>query len=220
MATVDSIISAESGGDPNARNPNSSAVGLGQFTAPTWIDTITAARPDLVQGKSPDEILALRNDPQLSREMTAAYAAQNSGILSKAGLPVTPGTQYLAHFAGPGGAIGILNADPATPIEGVLSSKAVAANPFLKGKTAGDVIAWANGKVGQAPMPIVPSQPAPQVAPQVAQAPQQPVQATAPQAAAGSSGAIPNYDQAAPFALLPPRPRIDLAQVYANLKRG
>ena len=45
-----------------------------------------------------------RTDPQLSREMTAAYANKNHAILSKAGVPVTPGTTYLAHFAGPGGA--------------------------------------------------------------------------------------------------------------------
>jgi len=52
MGLIDSIIGAESGGDPNAKNPNSSATGAGQFISSTWLDTIKAARPDLAQGKS------------------------------------------------------------------------------------------------------------------------------------------------------------------------
>jgi hypothetical protein len=49
--------------------------------------------------------------------MTEAYANQNQAILSKAGVPVTPGTTYLAHFAGPGGAVKVLQADPNAPVE-------------------------------------------------------------------------------------------------------
>ena len=163
MALVDQIISAESGGNPNARNPHSSATGAGQFLASTWLDTMSRHRPDLVQGRSPDEILAMRNDPKLSAEMTAAYAADNAGILSKAGLPVTPGSTYLAHFAGPQGAVGILNADPSAPVSSILTPAAVKANPFLQGMTAADLRAWADRKVGgSAPTPAQP--PAPQQA--------------------------------------------------------
>src|SRR6187455_3008573 len=147
MDTVDRIISAESGGNPNARNPHSSASGAGQFISSTWLDTISRHRPDLVQGRSPAEILAMRNDPQLSREMTSAYASDNAGILSKRGLPVTPGSTYLAHFAGPQGAVGILSADPNAPVAGILTPAAVKANPFLNGMTAADLRAWADRKV-------------------------------------------------------------------------
>lgn len=229
MGLVDSIIGAESGGDPNARNPNSSASGAGQFIDGTWLDTIKAARPDLAAGKSDADLLALKSDPQLSRQMTDAYATQNAGILSKAGLPVTPGTTYLAHFAGPGGAVGVLNADPSTPAGAILGPAVVKANPFLANMTAADLTAWADRKMGGAtparqaaplamggPPVSQPAQPAPQ--------PQQPVpqQATPQYGAAAAAPSAPMADPAAPapFALLPPRPKIDLAQVYANLRKG
>ena len=143
MGLIDSIIGAESGGNPNATNPNSSASGAGQFINSTWLDTLAKHRPDLTG--SPEELLALRNDPKLSAEMTAAYAGDNQAILAKAGLPVTPGSTYLAHFAGPGGAVSVLNADPATPVAQILPS-AMKANPFLQGMTAGDLRAWADRK--------------------------------------------------------------------------
>jgi hypothetical protein len=154
MALVDQIISAESGGNPNARNPHSSAGGAGQFINSTFLSMIRKHRPDLAEGKSDADILALKFDPGISRDMTAAYAADNAGILSKAGLPVTPGSTYLAHFAGPQGAVGILNADPSMPVSAVLTPAAVKANPFLNGMTAADLRAWAEKKVGGNSAPI------------------------------------------------------------------
>src|SRR5882757_3993281 len=97
MGLIDSIVGAESGGNPNATNPNLSASGLGQFIDSTWLSTIRSARHDLA-GKSDSELIALKIDPQLSREMTEAYVNQNHAILSKAGVPVTDGNTYLAHF--------------------------------------------------------------------------------------------------------------------------
>jgi hypothetical protein len=85
--------------------------------------------------------------------MTTAYAGDNAGILSNSGLPVTPGTQYLAHFAGPRGAVGILNADPATPAGAILGAAVVKANPFLAKMTAGDLAAWADRKMGASSAP-------------------------------------------------------------------
>ena len=58
-------------------------------------------RPDLVQGRSDKEILELRRDPELAREIVARLVEQNAAILKKRALPVTPGTLYLAHLAGP-----------------------------------------------------------------------------------------------------------------------
>lgn len=164
MGLIDQIIGVESGGDPNARNPNSSAMGAGQFINSTWLDTIKAARPDLAQGKTDQELLALRADPQLSREMTAAYAAQNGKILSQAGHEATPGNTYLAHFAGPKGAVSVLSADPSAPVSSILSPDTIKANPFLARMTAGDLRAWADKKMGgggAAPQPLPASPAAP-----------------------------------------------------------
>lgn len=202
MADVsDKIIGAESGGDASATNPNSSASGPGQFLASTWLDTLAKHRPDLTG--SPDELLAMRSDPVLSKDMTAAYAADNGAILSKAGIPVTPGNTYLAHFAGPGGAVGLLNADPAAPASSILGVGAVKANPFLATMTAGDVAAWANRKMGgAAPMSMAgPAQPSAAPAQQVAPmslAPPKP--AASSQAALSWSGAPAQPAAAAPAA--------------------
>jgi len=149
---VDRVVGVESGGNPNAANPRSSASGLGQFINSTWLSTVRAHRPDLA-GRSDADLLALKNDPALSREMTDAYGADNSGVLSKAGLPVTDGTKYLAHFAGPQGAVGLLNADPSTPAASVLGQGFARANPTLAGYSAGELAAWADRKMGGAGAP-------------------------------------------------------------------
>lgn len=153
MALADLIIASESGGNPYARNKRSSAGGLGQFIDSTWLDVLSRHRPDLVTGKSRDELLALKFDPALSREMTDAYASDNAGMLQSAGFPATPGTAKLSHFAGPQGAINILSADPNAPVGAILGQAAMKANPFLAGKTAGDLIAWADKSMGGQAMP-------------------------------------------------------------------
>ena len=188
MSTVDQIIGVESGGDPNARNSRSSASGLGQFIDSTWVSMIQKHRPDLAQGKSRDDLIALKSDPDLSREMTARYADDNGQILAGAGLPVTPGTTYLAHFAGPQGAVKVLQSDPNAPVSSVLGEAAVKANPFLQGMTVSGLQAWADKKMGAQPAPQQPAPPpaitmqaptqAPYIAPQLA-APQAPAQTSA-----------------------------------------
>src|SRR5512141_2748893 len=159
MGVGDSIRMAESGGDNYARNPLSSAYGPDQFLAGTWLDTLKASRPDLAQGKSDAELLALRSDPVLSGQVRDAYAASNQAVLSKAGLPVDAGTTYLAHFAGPGGAVKLLQADPSTPAGAILGPDVVKANPFLARMTAGDVAAWASRKMGGGNATAQPQQP-------------------------------------------------------------
>jgi hypothetical protein len=157
--SVDRIISVESGGNPYARNPRSSATGAGQFLDGTWLAMIGKYRPDLAEGKSKAEILGMRTDPALSREMTEAYAAENAGVLGNAGYEATPGNTYLAHFAGPQGAVKVLGADPSTPVAAIMGEAAVKANPFLANMTAGDLVAWANKKMGGKAAPVAPAQP-------------------------------------------------------------
>ena len=194
---VDRTIQAESGGNPNAQNSRSSAGGLGQFIDSTWLATLRKHRPDITGSDA--ELLALKSNPDLSREMTGAYASDNNAYLANKGLPVTPGTQYLSHFAGPGGAVGILSADPTTPVSGILSPQAIQANPFLANMTAADLRAWADRK-GGADVPAAPGQ----------------VQAAAPataQAAAVNPNVAPTkvaVDQPAETAAAPAAPEVDV----------
>ncbi len=142
---VDKIIGVESSGNATAKNPRSSATGAGQFIESTWASFIQDAHPELVaQG----DIQKLRNDPVLSREAVQWYANQNSAQLAGAGIAATQGSLYLAHFAGPAGAIKLHKANPTDSAENVLGAAVVNANPFLRGKNAADVIAWANKKMG------------------------------------------------------------------------
>jgi hypothetical protein len=156
-AVVERIIVVESSGDPNARNKRSSATGAGQFLDDTWLEMIRAYRPDLVGGRSEKEILELRRDPELTRAIMMRLVEQNAAMLKKRGLPVTAGTLYLTHFAGPAGAVAVLsvseNADAASLMASADATgrttreKLVNANPFLKELTAGDLKNWANRKM-------------------------------------------------------------------------
>lgn len=145
---VDRVIGAESSGVATAKNPRSTATGGGQFIDKTWLEMVKAKRPDLAKGKGDAQILAMRKDLTLSREMTRAYGEDNAKALQAAGHAATAGNLYLAHFAGPGGAVKILNADEFTDISEILSEDAIKANPFLAGRTAGDVVEWARMKIG------------------------------------------------------------------------
>ena len=156
-AVVDRIIRIESGGDPNATNKRSSAMGLGQFLDETWLDLLRAHRPDLVRGRSKDEMLELRRDASLTREITMRFTQQNAAMLRKRGLPVTPGTLYLAHFAGGVGAVAILSsledADAASVMADADATgrtkreKIVKANSFLERFTVADLLNWADRKM-------------------------------------------------------------------------
>lgn len=232
MPLVDQIIGVESGGDPNARNSRSSASGLGQFIDSTWLSTLARHRPDLAEGKSREELLALKSDPDLSREMTVAYAADNAGILSRAGLPVTPGSTYLAHFAGPQGAVGILNADPSAPVSSILTPAAVRANPFLQGMSAADLRAWADRKMGGggAVEPVQPGGAAPSrsvetaeaSSPALTEAPTDP-QAGAAAPSSGIDSLLAMLNQPAEPAqmpmLLPPKRKIDWTSLQRRMIR-
>lgn len=146
-STVGKILNVESGGNGNAKNPNSSATGAGQFTDSTWLSMIRKYRPD-IQGSNAD-ILALRRNNALSAEMTERYAQENNAIFGNAGIPQTEANTYLGHFLGPGGAVSLLKASDSTPVSQVLGADQINANKsILQGKTVGEVKAWAERKMG------------------------------------------------------------------------
>jgi hypothetical protein len=142
---IDRIIGIESGGRANAQNPNSSARGAGQFIKSTWL-SLMKGEPE-AEGKSPREILALRDDKAISRRMVGKYAVQNSEALVKRGVEVSPATIYLSHLFDAPVAAKLAKADPSTPVLKIVGMNAVKANPtILKGRNAREVLAWAERK--------------------------------------------------------------------------
>jgi len=151
----------ESSGDPNARpidpatgKARSSALGPDGFLEGTWIGLLRKHRPDLAEGRTDEEIAALRTDPDLSAEMRDIYSRENSETLTGRGFEATPGNVYLAHFLGPNGAVSMLGADQVMSAADI-NPAAAAANPEVfyrdgdksQPRSVGEVIAWANAKM-------------------------------------------------------------------------
>jgi murein DD-endopeptidase MepM/ murein hydrolase activator NlpD len=153
------IIHVESAGNPTAKNPRSTATGLGQFIDSTWLRMINSHRPDLAQGRTREQILALRTDPDIATEMVAALARGNANYLRSRGQPVTSGNLYLSHFLGPDGAVVALSASPNTPLAELFPAAVIKANPFLTGWSASDVVNWAARKMKQKAPAVAAPQP-------------------------------------------------------------
>ncbi|MFL6838901.1 MAG: lytic transglycosylase domain-containing protein [Bradyrhizobium sp.] len=157
-ALVERIITIESNGDPNAKNKRSSATGAGQFLDDTWLEAVRRHRRDLIQGRNDKEILELRRDAELARELVTRLVEQYATMLNRRRLPITPGSLYLTYFAGPAGAVALLSgaedADAASLMAAAdvtgrtTREKLVSANPFLKVLTVGDLRTWADRKMG------------------------------------------------------------------------
>ncbi|TRC87762.1 M23 family metallopeptidase [Mesorhizobium sp. WSM4310] len=146
---TDRIVHVESGGSARAKNPNSSATGAGQFITKTWIRMMNTYRPDLARSLSTADLLALRYDATLSREMVRNLAREGEAYLRARGHQITAGRLYLCHFLGMEGAHQVLAASGSSQLTAVLGAAVIQANPFLTGKTVGYVIDWAERKMGQ-----------------------------------------------------------------------
>lgn len=90
---ADRIRQAESGGDPNARNPMSSASGLYQLTDGTW-DGLIKNYPDAgLQGYN-------KNDPRAQEIAMGLLMNENKNAYKKAGISPSDADLYAAHFLG------------------------------------------------------------------------------------------------------------------------
>ena len=120
----------ESSFNPTAQAKGSSARGLYQFINSTWLNTLDKHAAEIGRGDLADaitkkadgtltvadpakrrEIMALRDDPEMSATMAAELASDNAEtIKSKTGKTDVTGTDlYLAHFLGAGGATSLLS---------------------------------------------------------------------------------------------------------------
>lgn len=161
---VNQIIVVESGGRADAANRNSTAVGLGQFINSTWLRMMRQYRPDLVRTMGRSELLALRLNPDMSREMVRNLARENEAYLRSRGHEITAGRLYLAHFLGMTGADKALRANPNDTVLNVMGADVVESNKFLRNMKISDIWAWADRKMrGRTGAAVVATPVSPQV---------------------------------------------------------
>lgn len=133
------IMQAESGGNPRARNPKSSAYGLFQQLDANW--------QQYGQGD--------RSNPANQSDAAVRFAVDNGKMIQRVtGHEPTAGEYYLAHFLGPGGAEKILKANPNTSLRAILPNiigpnrgARLASGKEIANFTAGDLREWANEKM-------------------------------------------------------------------------
>lgn len=129
------VARVESGFNPTAKAPTSSARGLYQFTKSTWLATLdrhgadhglgwaanaigrdASGRLTVTDPTLRQQIFDLRDDPAASAAMAAAFTSDNRAYVeSRTGRTAEPVDLYLAHFLGSGGAVKFLSAWAADP---------------------------------------------------------------------------------------------------------
>jgi Transglycosylase SLT domain len=145
----------ESALNPSARAGTSSATGLFQFIDSTWLDMVrrhggnhglgaqAAALSNGADAATRRDILALRNDPELSARMAGELARENALTLqARLGRPPGPGELYAAHVMGAGGALRL--------IEAAANGAPSAAAMFPREAAANRGLFYANGEARSA----------------------------------------------------------------------
>lgn len=148
-AIIERIINVESGGSPLARARTSSAAGLGQFVEGTWLRLFDQVFPELAN-MTREAKLAMRTNTEASRKMLEVLTRQNQAGLIRAGIEPNARNTYLAHFLGISDAIKVILANPNELAANIVQQQSVAANKGILGggKTVGQLLEWANRKMG------------------------------------------------------------------------
>jgi hypothetical protein len=110
----------ESSFDTDAQAKTSSARGLYQFLNRTWLDMVDrhGEKYGINTNQSKQDLLSLRDDPELSSAMAAEFASENQQFLENAwGGDIGSTELYLAHFMGAGGAASFLKARDENPLQ-------------------------------------------------------------------------------------------------------
>jgi hypothetical protein len=181
----------ESGYNPDAHAPSSSAAGLFQFVEQTWLGALKRhgakhgyggfadliretgdGRLSVPRGEAEKAVLALRLDPRAASLMAGELAGENSSYLrGRVGREPTAGELYIAHFLGAKGSADLIEATQSRPgaSAAALFPEAASANPaifYRDGRAASVAEVYANLTGSQASAPVAPSAvPAPQPGP-------------------------------------------------------
>lgn len=129
--------------DPTAQNPYSSAGGANQIVDQTWLDLMKKNRPELVQGKSNPEILAMKTDGDLNNQMAAQYDQDNAKVLASNGIAPTPNFINALYRAGPGDGLKLIQAahnDPAALVKDIAPALATPGNNGAGNLTVGQFL--------------------------------------------------------------------------------
>jgi hypothetical protein len=125
----------ESGGKATAQNPRSTAGGLGQFTAGTF-EGLKKNNPNASYAKtafkSPEYYSGV-----VQTDLMKDYTNENSKALVNKGITPTNADLYGAHFLNPSEYAKVVNAPQDAKLDSFLQEKDLAANPHLRGMTAG-----------------------------------------------------------------------------------
>lgn len=128
------LAEIESGNNPNAKNPSSSASGLYQFVRKTWENL----------GYNWNQVFNV----DLQNQAVRIFTNNNAKILERNGIDVNNLTLYGAHFLGIGNAIKVFGSNASDYLSSILPKSVLNANPQLQNMTVGDFFNWLNGKVG------------------------------------------------------------------------
>jgi hypothetical protein len=148
---LDKLMKAESGGNDNARNPLSTAIGSFQFIESTFLFVMRRHFPKVIEKLNDTEILALRTKRSIARNAAKAYTQDNATYLAAAGHKPTFPHLRLAFLLGAGGANRVLSAKPQTPVASLLGPRVIRANPWMARHTAQSLLARAAREVSLSP---------------------------------------------------------------------
>jgi len=143
------IAKAESGGNPNAKNPYSTASGLFQWLTSSWAGASRRITPDN-RPLDPSQ----RFNPSVAAKVTAVSLrdSQNilGGLIQQAGIDRCLGL-YMGHFLGPAGARKFLQAyiqNPQQSACAVFPKECGANRGFMGGRTLAGLLQEASRRLG------------------------------------------------------------------------
>jgi hypothetical protein len=125
------IKMSESGGNPNAQNPNSSASGLYQFTDATWRSAVDK------WGRKNGIKYGDKSNPQAQEAMMEMLKMDNARVLQNKGIEPSDANLYFAHFMG---------APAASKAISLLGKRAIAARSFPDAAKANPEVFFNKGK--------------------------------------------------------------------------